>query len=51
LSAGKIVVDMSSISPIETKAFARRINERGCEYKPKTTTAAGLGWIKPYFGS
>jgi hydroxypyruvate isomerase len=20
----------------------------GCEYKPKTTTAAGLGWIKPY---
>jgi hydroxypyruvate isomerase len=20
----------------------------GCEYKPKTTTGAGLGWIKPY---
>ena len=20
----------------------------GCEYKPKTTTAEGLGWIKPY---
>jgi hydroxypyruvate isomerase len=20
----------------------------GCEYKPKTTTAAGLGWIQPY---
>jgi hydroxypyruvate isomerase len=20
----------------------------GCEYKPKTTTDAGLGWIRPY---
>jgi hydroxypyruvate isomerase len=20
----------------------------GCEYKPLTTTEAGLGWIKPY---
>ena len=33
--AGKIVVDMSSISPIETKAFAERIKQgrrrlRGC---------------------
>src|SRR5262245_7925610 len=27
LSKGKIVVDMSSISPIETKAFAKKINE------------------------
>ncbi len=26
LSAGKIVVDMSSIAPIETKTFAARIN-------------------------
>src|SRR4051812_36401872 len=32
LSPGKIVVDMSSISPIETKAFASRINELGCQY-------------------
>jgi len=32
LSAGKTVVDMSSISPIETREFARRINELGCEY-------------------
>jgi 2-hydroxy-3-oxopropionate reductase len=31
LSAGKIVVDMSSISPIATKEFARRINEKGCD--------------------
>jgi 2-hydroxy-3-oxopropionate reductase len=32
LSAGKIVVDMSSISPIETRKFAERINELGCDY-------------------
>src|SRR3954468_2010183 len=32
LSAGKIVIDMSTISPIETKAFAKRINELKCEY-------------------
>ena len=29
LAKGKIVVDMSSISPGETKKFARRINELG----------------------
>ena len=28
LSAGKTVVDMSSISPIDTKAFAKRIMDR-----------------------
>lgn len=22
----------------------------GCEYKPRTTTDAGLGWVKPYLG-
>lgn len=32
LSAGKIVVDMSSISPIATKEFAKKINDLGCEY-------------------
>ena len=32
LSPGKIVVDMSSISPIETKSFARRIEALGCRY-------------------
>src|SRR5947209_10603480 len=32
LSAGKIVVDMSSISPIATKDFAKRINALGCDY-------------------
>jgi 2-hydroxy-3-oxopropionate reductase len=32
LSKGKIVVDMSSISPIATKEFAKKINDLGCEY-------------------
>src|ERR1700693_6523614 len=32
LSTAKIVVDMSSISPIDTKDFAQKVNELGCEY-------------------
>ena len=32
LKPGKLVIDMSSISPIETKDFAARINELGCDY-------------------
>ena len=32
LQAGKTVVDMSSISPIETKQFAKAINALGCQY-------------------
>jgi len=32
LGSGKIVVDMSSISPVETKAFAEKINALGCTY-------------------
>jgi len=32
LVKGKIVVDMSSISPVATKGFAKRVNGLGCEY-------------------
>src|SRR6202047_2521326 len=32
LTRGKIVVDMSSISPVETKQFAQKINALGCQY-------------------
>lgn len=32
LSAGKIIIDMSSISPIATKDYARRINDLECIY-------------------
>ncbi len=32
LSAGKLVIDMSSISPVATKEFAARIEALGCNY-------------------
>src|ERR1700687_5569741 len=32
LAPGKTVIDMSSISPIETKAFAARLVEIGCHH-------------------
>ncbi len=32
LSAGKLVIDMSSISPVATKEFAARIEALGCDY-------------------
>jgi len=43
LSKGKVVVDMSSISPIETKAFARRINELGCDYLDAPVSGGEVG--------
>jgi 2-hydroxy-3-oxopropionate reductase len=43
LSRGKIVMDMSSISPIETKQFAKRINEAGCEYLDAPVSGGEVG--------
>ncbi|HLW04020.1 MAG TPA: 2-hydroxy-3-oxopropionate reductase [Azoarcus sp.] len=43
ISAGKIVVDMSSISPIATKEFAKRINELGCEYLDAPVSGGEVG--------
>ena len=43
LSKGKIVVDMSSISPIATKQFAARINELGCEYVDAPVSGGEVG--------
>jgi 2-hydroxy-3-oxopropionate reductase len=43
LSTGKIVVDMSSIAPIETKEFARRINALGCEYLDAPVSGGEVG--------
>ncbi len=43
LSAGKIVVDMSSISPIETKEFAARINALGCDYLDAPVSGGEVG--------
>ena len=43
LSAGKIVVDMSSISPVATKAFAARINDLGCAYVDAPVSGGEVG--------
>ena len=43
LSAGKLVIDMSSISPVETKTFAARINELGCDYVDAPVSGGELG--------
>ena len=43
LVAGKIVVDMSSISPIETKEFAKKINALGCEYLDAPVSGGEVG--------
>jgi 2-hydroxy-3-oxopropionate reductase len=43
LSPGKIVVDMSSISPIETKQFAARVNALGCAYLDAPVSGGEVG--------
>ncbi|HEX8785325.1 MAG TPA: NAD(P)-binding domain-containing protein, partial [Telluria sp.] len=43
LSAGKLVVDMSSISPVATKDFARRINALGCDYLDAPVSGGEVG--------
>ena len=43
LSKGKIVVDMSSISPIATKEFAKKINALGCDYLDAPVSGGEVG--------
>ena len=43
LSAGKLVIDMSSISPIDTKIFAQKINEKGCGYLDAPVSGGEVG--------
>src|SRR5215831_19297380 len=43
LSPGKLVVDMSSISPIETKLFATEINKKGCDYLDAPVSGGEVG--------
>ncbi|MEW6254607.1 MAG: 2-hydroxy-3-oxopropionate reductase [Pseudomonadota bacterium] len=43
LSAGKIVVDMSSISPVATKGFAEKINKLGCDYLDAPVSGGDVG--------
>jgi 2-hydroxy-3-oxopropionate reductase len=43
LASGKTVVDMSSISPIATKEFARRVNEKGADYLDAPVSGGEVG--------
>jgi len=43
LSKGKVVVDMSSISPIATKEFARKVNALGCDYLDAPVSGGEVG--------
>jgi len=43
LTKGKVVVDMSSIAPIETKEFAKRVNALGCEYLDAPVSGGEVG--------
>ncbi|HNP51261.1 MAG TPA: 2-hydroxy-3-oxopropionate reductase [Nitrosomonas nitrosa] len=43
LTAKKIIIDMSSISPIETKKIAARINQLGCDYADAPVSGGDVG--------
>jgi len=43
LSKGKIVVDMSSISPIATKEFAKKVNDLGADYLDAPVSGGEVG--------
>ena len=43
LSAGKLVVDMSSISPTQTKVFAQKIEALGCDWVDAPVSGGEVG--------
>ena len=43
LTRGKTVIDMSSISPVATKEFAKEINGLGCEYLDAPVSGGEVG--------
>ena len=43
LKPGTLVIDMSSISPIATKEFAKRINALGCDYLDAPVSGGEVG--------
>ncbi|UJQ93112.1 2-hydroxy-3-oxopropionate reductase [Mariluticola halotolerans] len=45
LSAGKLVIDMSSISPVATKEFAARIEALGCDYLDAPVSGGETGAV------
>ena len=45
LSPGKLVIDMSSISPTATTDFANRINDLGCDYLDAPVSGGSVGAV------
>ncbi len=43
LFKGKLVIDMSSISPMETKRFAKAVNALGCDYLDAPVSGGEVG--------
>jgi len=43
LTPGKVVIDMSSISPLATKTFAQKINALGCAYLDAPVSGGEVG--------
>jgi len=43
LAKGKLVIDMSSISPIATKDYAKRVNDLGCDYLDAPVSGGEVG--------
>lgn len=43
LSEGKLVIDMSSISPIDTKVFAEKVAGKGCDYVDAPVSGGQVG--------
>jgi 2-hydroxy-3-oxopropionate reductase len=43
LAKGKLVIDMSSISPIATKEYAQRVNALGCDYLDAPVSGGEVG--------
>jgi 2-hydroxy-3-oxopropionate reductase len=43
LTKGKLVIDMSSISPLDTQEFAKKINALGCDYLDAPVSGGEVG--------
>lgn len=43
LKPGILVIDMSSVGPLETKDFARRLNAKGCDYLDAPVSGGEVG--------
>ncbi|MFL5257698.1 MAG: 2-hydroxy-3-oxopropionate reductase [Rhodopila sp.] len=43
LRKGSLVIDMSSISPIETREYAKKVNAKGCDYLDAPVSGGEVG--------